>query len=69
MCEAQGRLQLHTGGKKATATQLPHNFCLHGKSPEEKEEKVRVESAFLGCECCDLYSKPTIKYSNRLFFE
>lgn len=44
VCEERGRLQLHTGGKKAKAAQLqlPPQFRLAEKSPVKKEEQRRV---------------------------
>lgn len=41
VCEERGRLQLHTGGKKAKAAQLqlPPQFRLAMKSPVKKEEQ------------------------------
>lgn len=44
VCEERGRLQLHTGGKKAKAAQLqlPPQFRLAEKSPAKKEEQRRV---------------------------
>lgn len=45
ICEAQGRLQLHTGVKaKAEQLQLPPQFSSAGSSPKERAEEVEGES-------------------------